>query len=259
MPAKQRTKGRGGPRRTPARKPVDVPPASPAPADPIAASPQLGWRPVGEVAELFGVTPQAFHQTYRPLVPASAVREGQRRVLLNVRAVIDAWCEHRVRRELEAKGIDGDLAGGGDSPALEEFRRHRARIAKFEADRLEKKTADTGEIRQGLMMFVAATRRGVEALQRQFGNDAAELVLTPLNQLEGDLDRVIPSPDPDAAPAGPGPAAVPDLGGPAAAAADHAGVRGAGDLPADGAVPGPEVQHGAEPVRRAAARPDRRR
>jgi hypothetical protein len=222
------------------------------------------WLTVGEVAELLEVSVQAFHQTYRPLILAADVREDGRRTLIRVRGLIDAWVKHRERQAVAALGGDADMAGGGDSPWLEAYRKQRAQQEEIKLGRMRGETVALSELRTELAKVFGALRRGIERLQREHGNSVADLVIEPLVEAEAGIEVVIgrvggaSTTQSVGQPAGavPGAGLLPD--DPATAAADDAAVRGAGDRADDGALPGKPVQVRKKSVRGAAAGPVRR-
>lgn len=169
-----------------------------------------------------------------------------------------------------AKGVgveDALLAAGGDSPALEKYRAMRAGQEEIKLQRLRQQLVAVDEVRTGLHQIAGAVRRGVERLQRTFGNDAAEMVLDPLVEFERHWEQVIGASASGSVAgesggldgSGGAAAAVGVADVEAAEAADHRGVRRARGRVADRAASRQPVQGVEEPVRRAAAPPVRRR
>lgn len=208
--------------------------------------------------------PTFIHQL-RPKLPPAAVRQIGRRVLVHLPELIDAV----VLRE-RAKGVgveDALLAGGGDSPALEKYRAMRAGQEEIKLQRLRQQLVFVDEVRTGLHQIAGAVRRGVERLQRVFGNDAAEMVLDPLIEFERNWEQVLGGPNSNpvtgesAGVDGTGGAAAAVGGADAEAAAteDDRGVRGAGDRAAHRPAQGEPVQVRKKPLRRSAAAAVRKR
>jgi hypothetical protein len=202
-------------------------------------------------------------------VPAAAIRQDGRNTFIKVRDLIDAL----VARE-RAKGASAEdelLAGGGDSPALEKYRAMRAGQEEIKLQRMRGQSVQVDEVKTGLQQIAGAVRRGIERVQRAYGNDAAEMVLEPLAEFERNWDTILGNTTPvtgtatepplpsEVDGAGVDAAEVAGVDAAAAAAADDAGVRGAGDRAPHGTVPGKPVQGESKPVRRAAARPDAKR
>ncbi len=90
-------------------------------------------------------------------------------------------------KENNLSGKPGRPVVGGDSPALEEYRKHRARIAKVEAEEREKTHIDLREIDETLTRFAGIIRRAGEALQRQFGNGASDVLNEAIDEAERQL------------------------------------------------------------------------
>ena len=239
----------------------------------MAKARDYGWFTQSQAAEIFGVSSSNFVHTFRPLVPAAAIRQDGRNTFIKVRDLIDAL----VARE-RAKGASAEdelLAGGGDSPALEKYRAMRAGQEEIKLQRMRGQSVQVDEVKTGLQQIAGAVRRGIERVQRAYGNDAAEMVLEPLAEFERNWDTILGNTSPPIAPvagvaaerdgvsevdgAGVDAAEVAGVDAAAAAAADDAGVRGAGDRAPHGTVPGKPVQGESKPVRRAAARPDAKR
>lgn len=237
----------------------------------MAKARDYGWFTQSQAAEIFGVSSSNFVHTFRPLVPAAAIRQDGRNTFIKVRDLIDAL----VARE-RAKGASAEdelLAGGGDSPALEKYRAMRAGQEEIKLQRMRGQSVQVDEVKTGLQQIAGAVRRGIERVQRAYGNDAAEMVLEPLTEFERNWDTILgngniapvagvttepPLPS-EVDGAGVDAAEVAGVDAPAAAAADDAGVRGAGDRAPHGTVSGKPVQGQSKPVRRAAARPDAKR
>lgn len=85
-----------------------------------------------------------------------------------------------------AGGSDGDpLLTGGASPALEEYRRHRAGLAELELNERRGRLVDVDAFGEWWETEVATPiRRGIEALQRQHGPAAAEIIVKALAKAE---------------------------------------------------------------------------
>lgn len=155
-----------------------------------------GWFPVGVLAEIFGVTTQAFHQTYRPLIPSTAVREKGRTTEINARAAIDAWVNHQLSKQRVASGDEDSalLYADSDSPNLERLRAAKADREEMARDRDRGTHADINDLHVALARYGNALRRGGEVMQRRFGPDAADVFNGVLTKAEDELRRSLPSP-----------------------------------------------------------------
>ena len=97
---------------------------------------------------------------------------------------------------------DDDLLDAAiSSPALERYREERAILAKLDRLEREGQLIPRDEIRLGLGQIAAILRTAGEMLQRQFGNDAVEILNDGLEEAERCIskicDRDVPSTDED--------------------------------------------------------------
>ncbi len=81
------------------------------------------------------------------------------------------------------------LLSGPASPALERYREERAALARL--DRLERqgRLMPRRDVRLGMGLIAGMLRSGLEALERQFGRDAAEIVLEAIEDAEAEIAR----------------------------------------------------------------------
>ena len=79
---------------------------------------------------------------------------------------------------------------GGGSPALEEYRQERAKLARL--DRLEREDLliPRNEAREALGRIASILRGAGDALGRQFGPGAVELLHEALDDAQREIDRV---------------------------------------------------------------------
>jgi hypothetical protein len=84
---------------------------------------------------------------------------------------------------------DDLLMQGSGSPALEDYRRERAAMAKW--DRLEREGVllPRDQVREALGRWASIIRAAGDALQRQFGAAAAEILFEALDDSDRDMDR----------------------------------------------------------------------
>lgn len=89
------------------------------------------------------------------------------------------------------------LLSGPASPALERYREERAALARL--DRLERqgRLMPRRDARLGMGLIAGMLRGGLEALERQFGREAAEIVLEAIEDAEAEIARRFGAP-PDA-------------------------------------------------------------
>jgi hypothetical protein len=104
-----------------------------------------------------------------------------------VRAFHDFLAENALKL---ARDDEADpLLQGGGSPALERYREERAALARL--DRLEREGAllPRDQVRQGLGRVAAIVRAAGDALQRQHGPAALELLYEALDDAQREIDR----------------------------------------------------------------------
>jgi hypothetical protein len=136
------------------------------------------WFSKAEICRFHGIAEQTFDKTYRGILPPTAQKKIGMRAWFNGPAYFDAVVAKKVA---DAKpvgtGDDPLLAGGGDSPNLEEYRKHKARIAKVEADELEKIVVRNSVIEPLLLNALGLIKRSLEIVERQFGREAIQPVV----------------------------------------------------------------------------------
>jgi hypothetical protein len=93
-------------------------------------------------------------------------------------------------RKLLAPDSEADLVyGGGDSPMLELVREETWKTKKLERLQLEGRLVDRELVRSALAQFAAILRNCGDALQKQHGSDALELLLSAIEDGERLLER----------------------------------------------------------------------
>ena len=90
---------------------------------------------------------------------------------------------HKLARE------DDELLQGGNSPALERYREERALLARLDRLQRERRLLPRDEVREALGRIAAILRGAGDALQRQFGTAAAQV----LNEALDDAEREVAS------------------------------------------------------------------
>ncbi len=132
-----------------------------------------GWLTLDQMAAAFLITPQAFSKSVRPLIDPKDVREEKKRIRIRCRGAIDAWAEKEAdKARIDARKNADPLLVGSDSPGLEEYRKHKARIAKVEADEREKLAVQVSVIAPLLFEAMGSIRRSLEIVEREFGRNA---------------------------------------------------------------------------------------
>jgi hypothetical protein len=143
--------------------------------------PQKHWR------EMSGrQTKQLAEQAARHRIPF-----GGRTI--NLPDVVRALHDFLARNALKLAGSDDDdpRLAGTSSPALEEFRRHRARLAELEVSQQEGQLLVREVVHEALGQLAAVLRRAGELLDRKFGREAHKLLADALEEGRGTIDRLI--------------------------------------------------------------------
>ncbi len=139
------------------------------------------WFDKAAMAGAFDVSPNIFDRDYRRFAPATAVKEVGGKLYFHSRTILDAW----VRQQKAKLPADADpLLNGGDSPALEEYRKHRARSAKVEADEKERISVPRAILEPALRQSAGVMRRVGETLARRFGNEAGDIYNEGVDRVE---------------------------------------------------------------------------
>lgn len=133
------------------------------------------WQSKTEICRFQGMSEQVFDKTYRGLMPQSAIKKIGQRVWFHTPTYIQRL-KAKWQAEVKPTGEQTDplLAGGSDSPNLEEYRKHKARIAKVEADERERLTVQVAAIEPLLIESAVAVRRSLEIVEREFGREAVQ-------------------------------------------------------------------------------------
>ena len=92
---------------------------------------------------------------------------------------------------------DDPLMQGGSSPALERYREERALIARLDRLERESRLLPRDEVREAMSRIASILRSAGDALLRQFGPAAAEILLEALDDAERETDRAFQSPEDD--------------------------------------------------------------
>jgi hypothetical protein len=80
------------------------------------------------------------------------------------------------------------LSGDGPSPALEEYRRHRAKLAQFDVEERQRTLLPRDEVHGWLANLGLLLRRAGEGLQKQFGEEAHALLDDVLHEWQKQME-----------------------------------------------------------------------
>ncbi len=84
---------------------------------------------------------------------------------------------------------DDPLMRGEGSPALERYREERAAIARLDRLERERMLIPRDDVRTSLGRIATLIREAGETLQRQFGAEAAEILLEAMDDAEQEIER----------------------------------------------------------------------
>jgi hypothetical protein len=133
------------------------------------------WWTLGQCAGVFGVTKQGFAVAVRPLLQPQDVRGRGKSLRVDVAAAVHRFVEAKVAKAVEASAADPMLVGAA-SPALEEYRQHRAKLASMDVADREKTHADLGQLDSAVKGLAGRILNTTGDLRRRFGPDAAEII-----------------------------------------------------------------------------------
>jgi hypothetical protein len=159
--------------------------------------PAPGWFRKAEMSAVFNVSIRTFDQVYRRYASPSATKQFDGKPWFHARSMLDAWSATQNKTKGETS-TDPLLVGDVDSPALEEYRRARARLAWMEVNEREKTHLPLASLEPALMQLTGLMRRAGERLARQHGNDAAAVLNEAIEQWESSLETLLTN-EPDAA------------------------------------------------------------
>lgn len=107
-----------------------------------------------------------------------------------VRALHDFFADNKYKL---ARDEDA-LMAGGPSPALERYREERASLAQMDRLEREGKLLSRDLVRQSLSKIASILRISGESLQRQFGQEAADLLHSAIDDAEAEINRFFEHP-----------------------------------------------------------------
>lgn len=156
---------------------------------PEASTETGGFYTAAELAEILDISKAYFDAQIRPKIKLSDERKEGRTVYLRASAAVRIWVKMQVDKQLPSlsSNVSFDSEEGlvvGTSPALERCRAERAKIARINRLELEKKLVRRDAMKIMLSQIARMMRQTVELLERDFGNDAAELLRDALKALE---------------------------------------------------------------------------
>jgi hypothetical protein len=82
------------------------------------------------------------------------------------------------------------IESGGDSPALEKYRQHRAELAELDVAERRRHLVRREVIHQHLTRFASIIRQAGHDLQKSFGSDAVEIISEAIDAAEYELSAL---------------------------------------------------------------------
>ena len=142
-----------------------------------AAIPQKHWRAMSGRQ-----TKQINEQADRYSIPFGGAT-------INLPAVVRALHDFLADNAVKLARDEDPLMQGSGSPALEKYREERAAMARL--DRLEREGSllPRDDVREALGRMASMLRSAGEALQRQFGAGAVEILYEALDDAQREVDR----------------------------------------------------------------------
>jgi hypothetical protein len=107
---------------------------------------------------------------------------------VNLPAVVRALHNFLADNALKLAKDDDPLMQGSGSPALEDYRKERAALARLDRLERERELIPRREIHEALGAVAAILRGAGDALQRQFGPQAAEVLHEALDDCQRTID-----------------------------------------------------------------------
>jgi hypothetical protein len=133
---------------------------------------QAGW--------LVGLSPRQFDEAIRPLIPDAGVKKKAKSLTFDASAVCAAHLRYRIERATPQPGDDESALLGAGAPAdgewLEEYRKVSTKLKQKDLEEREKTHANLSDLDDALARFAGRLHGAGEALQRQYGAAAAELL-----------------------------------------------------------------------------------
>ena len=108
---------------------------------------------------------------------------------IDLPAVVKALHDFLAANAQKLARDEDDLLAGGGSPALERYREERAKLARLERLERQSRLLPRNEVREALGRIAAVLRAAGDALQRQFGAAAVEILYEALDDAQRELDQ----------------------------------------------------------------------
>ena len=136
-----------------------------------------GWFDANTLSRIWDVTTNYFRDNVLKLAKADGVKQGKdrRTKLYYARDLLDAWARQQYGGKSLVKGETDPLLAGGTSPALEDYRRQKAELAKLDLAERRGELVNLNEFRDLHMRLARNLRKVGEQLQRKCGHEAWQI------------------------------------------------------------------------------------
>lgn len=139
---------------------------------------------------MFCVRPEHFDKTYRLHIPDKYIERVGRRVLFKpeaIRAVLDGMLQ---AEQAKLAAADGDtmLAGGGDSPSLERYRKAKAEHAELDLEVRREALVPRDQAHRVIDVFAARIRSLGVRMAKRFGKDASGMIKKTLEDAHKEVE-----------------------------------------------------------------------
>ena len=108
---------------------------------------------------------------------------------IDLPAVVKALHDFLADNAVKLARDDDPLMQGSGSPALERYREERAELARLDRMERQRKLLPRDEVREALGRIAAVLRGAGDALQRQFGASASEILHDALDEAKREVER----------------------------------------------------------------------
>lgn len=115
---------------------------------------------------------------------------------VNLPAVVRAFHDFLADNAVKLARDDDVMLQGNGSPALERYREERAAMAGMDRRERERQLLPRDEAREALGRIAAILRGAGETLERQFGSEAAGVLIDAMDDAQRELDRCFGSAKP---------------------------------------------------------------
>ena len=154
----------------------------------------LGWYSPAELADFLGIDVATFHARWRKYAPAKGCKRDGHRLWIRGREFFDGAVASEVSKQLSKAGPVGDvelgadeLLSGGNSPALEDYRRAQAKLRWLDVAEREGALVKTERIRGEMNRLAGLIRKAGEQIGSRYGRDAQSLLFEALDEYEAGI------------------------------------------------------------------------